>query len=1067
MKYSNPFPARLLRYQARLSPGRLILLGLGLLCATLYWAAVQLVEQQSGTLKAHFSQLMDSVQEQQLLLRRVTILAPASSYRGSIHSSLRLCPVPPYLTQGNCNDQNLPSTLAQALNRHPSSRELSRLLVAGMQLSTLYRAFWSDSHLQAPKVLVLDACDDLDLDTLGARTGFDDRARRDISLSVRELCQVLLKHWRFAVDRAHGQQYPRPGSVESGRWLLAYITLYLAPAQLQVARDDGWMNMGSLQELDETGKSDHPQPAAVYDDFTLIDPAGLVLAGPRRSARALHEGLNFGWQGVILKLTSHAPALWTGLYDISYRSLYGQALWTVAGLLGLILGSAAWGWSVSHCQRQRALAPGRPTHQDTNESETFGHTVIETAPTGLCVVRREDFTVLLENPQARQGAGTRGLLSLLEQDPRHFDSGETCLVAAGCHLQVKFAATRYQGEDVVLCAFNDITRQVESSRALKQARHSAQRAGEGQARLLATMSHKIRTPLYGVLGTLELLGLTPLAPRQAGHLLTLQRCATALLQLTSDIFDVSRVESGKLAITSVEFSVLDMAEAALKGCAAIAEQRGLLLYACIDPHLPDLVSGDAGRIRQILDNLLSNAIKFTDSGRVVLRVRLLGHAGQRAGIEWQVTDTGIGIPASQQEWLFDPDRPLPDTTFQLGAGLGLRLCQRLCTLMEGQLLVTSEPGLGSSFSLRLELARLPGLLPDLQPLTDGPPVHVRGPIPELVKNTCDWLNRLGIQALPATTTWDPQAQDQVLVDLLPRDNLRPWPGPRVSALANPPRRQQHHGRQWIVDVHDIRAIAQAVAQARQGRSSLLQQPVDASLYPLHLHVLVAEDNPINQALIQEQLHALGCRATLAANGEQALQHWQPQLFDLVLADLNMPVMNGYELARQLRQRDPQLPIIGITANALDEERNRCLAAGMSAWVVKPMNLQHLWQQLTQLCQVPAVPRSLAPPVTRQRERQWQPGERLQLSPRMRPLFLETMNQDLLRLDQALERADPQGAAERLHSIAGALGAVQASSLARSCADMEYRLQEAPSSTSLEQEVRQLMQQLSELLLFIE
>ncbi|MGZ0701312.1 response regulator [Pseudomonas piscis] len=1067
MKYSNPFPARLLRYQARLSLGLLILLGLGLLCTTLYWAAIRLVEQQSVTLKAHFSQLMDSVQEQELFLGRVPTIAPVSSYPSSIHLPLRQRTVPPFLAQGNCDDRNLPHTLAQALNRHLSSREFSRLLVAGMQLLTLYRAFWPDSHLQAPRVLVLNACDGLDLDTLGARTGYDDRTRRDNSLSVQELRQVLQKHWRFAVDQVHWQQYPRPHPVDSGRRLLARISLYLAPAQLQVARDGGWMSIGSLLEPDDTGKLDRPLPTPLYNDFTLIDPTGLVLAGPRSSARALQEGLNFGWQGVILKLTSQAPALWTGLYGISYRSLYGQALWTVAGLLGLILGAAAWGWSASRWQRQRAPAPGHPTHRDANESETFGRTVIETAPTGLCVVRREDFTVLLENPQARQGAGTKGLLSLLEQDPRHFDSGETCLVVAGCHLQVKFAATRYQGQDAVLCAFNDITRQVESSRALKQARHSAQRAGESQARLLATMSHKIRTPLYGVLGTLELLGLTPLASRQAGHLLTLQRCSTALLQLTSDILDVSRIESGKLAITSVEFSVLDMAEAALKDCAAIAEQRGLLLYACIDPHLPDLVSGDAGRIRQILDNLLGNAIKFTDSGQVVLRVRLLGYAGQRASIEWQVTDTGTGIPASQQEWLFDPDRSLPDTTSRFGAGLGLPLCQRLCTLMEGQLLVTSEPGLGSSFSLRLELSRLPGFLPGLQPLADGPPVHVRGPVPELVKNTCDWLNRLGIQALPAITTWDPQAQDQVLVDLLPRDTLRPRPGPRVSALPNPPRRQQHQDRQWIVDVHDIRAIAQAVAQARQGQSSPLQQPVDTRLYPLHLHVLVAEDNPINQALIQEQLHALGCRATLATNGEQALQHWQPQLFDLVLADLNMPVMNGYELARQLRQRDPQLPIIGITANALDEERNRCLAAGMSAWIVKPMNLQHLWQQLTQLCQVPAVPRSLAPPVTRERERQWQPGERLQLSPRMRPLFLETMKQDLLRLDQALERVDPQGAAERLHSIAGALGAVQASTLARSCAEMEYRLQEAPSSTSLEQEVRQLMQQLSELLLFIE
>ncbi|MBC2656329.1 response regulator [Pseudomonas sp. MSSRFD41] len=1059
MKSPTLFPDCLVRCQPRLNLGLLILLGLALLCTSLGWTTVCLVERQSDTLRVHFIRLMENIQEQELFLKRAASLALASSYQANTRYPLRLPTAFAPLVHGSCADR--PRSGSMVPHRPLVTNDLPRLLMVGMHLSTFYRSFWSGSHYSPPKVLLLNACSGFDLATLAPRVRsekLDARADTDAP-SVPELRLALLKQRRLVAQPVDWQPYSQSGSTGSGAQLLAHITLQLAPTQLQVMGADGWMKMVSLLALDQAGKLEGLLSAPVYDDFTLIDPAGTVLAGSLGSTTTLHDGANFDRQGVILKFTSHTPP-WTGLYRISYRNLYGQAPRAMTCLLGLVLGAVAWGWGASHWQRNRKPVALHPHHEQVVESEAFSHTLIESALTGLCVVRREDFKLLLENPYARQGAGSSGLLSVLAQDPQRIDDGETCLVVGGRHLQVKFVATRYQNQDAVLCTFNDISQQVESSLALKLATQAADQASEIKARFLTIMSQRLRTPLYAALGTLELLGLTPLDPRQTNYLHTSQRCSNALLQLISNVLDISRIEAGHIGIAPVEFCPLDVAEAALQEFAAAAQQRGLQLYASIDPQLPDLLWGDARRIRQVLDNLLGNAIKFTDNGRVVLRLRLLGSIGQQACIEWQVTDTGIGIPAAKQAHLFDLHQQLNDVSSR--AGFGLPLCHRLCTLMGGQLQVTSEPGLGSSFSVRLEMPRLPGSLPGLTPLPDGPPVHVRAPVPELTKNICDWLNRLGIQASPAPAEWSQQPQHRVLVDLLPRTALYSWPGPRVSALCDPSQERQSRDQEWIVSAYDIRAIAKAASRARQGQLSAQAPAVDGTRNPLCLHVLVAEDNPLNQAIIQEQLQALGCRSTLADNGEQALQYWQPRLFDLVLADLDMPLMDGYELARQLRRRDPQLPIIGITAHALGEERSRCLAAGMNAWIVKPMDLQHLWRQLSLLC--PPTADALAPQASPPR-----PGdlEFPQLSARMRPLFVETLNHDLRRLDHTLASVDLQAAAERLHSIAGALGAVQARALARACAELECRLQDEPWSPSLEQQVRQLMQRLSELLAFLE
>ncbi len=1069
MKYSNTFMENLTRSSIRLNKGLLTLAGVALLLfATLFWTTQRLIEEQHNSVRLHFARLMENIQEQELFLQQL-------AFRQSTETLLAAEQPPP----GDAGEasQAYPHLVLTpfGLSFSPppqAAEELPKVFALGLQLSSFYNAFWSTSHYHAPRTFLFNRFGHYDISLPAARQARGDpwngNGAHDSELE-RVLLQLRTKNNGSRDQQVHWETYPLPAALDVAPKLLAYIHLPLGPQQLQLHGANSWMMVASLLNLDKINDIERLMDWSIYDDFTLIAPSGSVLSGSAPAAKALREGPNFGLRGMVFKVTSPTPALWTGLYSISYKSYLGYALWLLLSLPALALGAITCGWIASRWYRDRVVAPAQLAHQSIAESEAFSRVVLDTAPTGLCVVRHEDFQVLMENRQAAQWPGTPQLLSLLQRDPPLSDSGTTCLEIEGRHLQVGLVTTRYQGQEVLLCSFNDITAHVQDAQLLEQARVAADAANQAKTLFLATMSHEIRTPLYGVLGTLELLGLTPLDARQSEYLNTIQRSSSNLFQLISDVLDVSKIESGQMSIDPVEFCPLDMVEEALRSYATFAERRGLLLYACIDPSLPNLMLGDAGRIRQILNNLLSNAIKFTDSGRVVLRVRVLAQQDREASIEWQVTDTGIGISPSQQPQLFAPFYQVRDASNEAGAGLGLAICQRLSEMMGGHIQVISEPGLGSSFSLRLSLQCLAAALPGAVSLPEGPPVYVRAPVPELQKSTCEWLNRLGLQAYPLPLCVDDKPRNTVLIDMLPRDSQPGWPGPCVTALAAGHR--DHPQAQWAVDAHDIRAIAQAAALARQGHPLDLLQRAPGTLRRLELNVLVAEDNPLNRTIIKEQLEALGCTVNLASNGEQALEQWQPQLFDIAVTDVNMPLMNGYDLARELRRREPALPIIGVTANALREEGSRCLAAGMSAWIVKPMTLQVLRGQLEKLCPVPdnntAAPVAIGPAPAPQPQEPALAEQRIQVSEKMRPLFLSTMRDDLQRLAKALEAGSGQTAAERLHSIAGAMGAVQAGILAKACAELECQLLENTLNPILESQVRQLMQRLSELLLPLE
>lgn len=1046
MKHNNAILEAFTRSSLRLNKGLMVLTGIALLLMlTNYWSLHRGVEIRYSAMRFHFARLMENLSEQQTYLKSLTHpgiqaeLLHATNVQVSLKS--RMVDNRRTLYEGQKYSFSVPFSV-KFDEQQISAADRPPIFALGAHLTSYYSAFWSSSPYEAPQTFLLNRQTNYTI-TIPS-VGYQHRESLENTdnpvARVNAVQQILAQTPQpLEQNRVYWQAGPEP------EHLLAYIGLPL-DAQGQAV-------IGTLLDVSQVDDVQRALNHSAFDRFTLIGPDGNRLIGPATQVQ-LSDGVHLTADGFEFKITEAGDQPWSAVYGLNYSHFFHSALWPLSTLALLLFSLITLGWAGSRWYRRQVITPAQLAHERIAESVAFSRVIIDTAPTGLCVVRRSDGKVLIENQRAQQWPGTTCLVEAMAGKHDGAESGETHLEIEGRHLQIGFVSTRYQFEDVRLYAFNDITRHIEDAQALEEARHAADAASEAKTLFLATMSHEIRTPLYGVLGTLELLGLTDLDPHQKTYLHTIQRSSATLFQLISDVLDVSKIESGQMAIDAVDFCPLDMLEDTLHTYAAFAQRKGLQLYSCIDPQLPDCLMGDPMRIRQILNNLVSNAIKFTDFGRVVIRARVVSRDANNVDLEWQVTDSGVGIAEAQQAKLFDLFYQAPDTASEGGAGLGLPICRWLAQMMDGEIRVVSEPGLGSSFTLKMRLPLCCGALTNLPLIEPSPtPVYVQAPVRELAQAMSDWLNRLGITAALAATTQDKDSDHAVLVDLLPSDPAKPWAGQRVRCLPGAHSPPLHTAQGWVVDMHDIRTIAATVSLAQHGKHEQPTATHPQSAGRLGLRILVAEDNPVNQAIIKEQLEALGCSVSLAANGEQAMQLWQPQVFDLVLTDVNMPLMNGYELARTLREHDPLLPIIGVTANAMREEGVRCLAVGMNAWIVKPLSLQTLRDQLIKLCQVkpPAEPAAQVF------------DDSVQLSDKMRPLFISSVQQDVQRIDMALARRDARGLGQLLHSIAGALGAVQALSLAQACIELESALDRGSLDTTLELKVKTVMQRLSAVL----
>jgi signal transduction histidine kinase/CheY-like chemotaxis protein len=671
-----------------------------------------------------------------------------------------------------------------------------------------------------------------------------------------------------------------------------------------------------------------------------------------------------------------------------------------------------------------------------------------------------------------------------------------------------------EGRDAALAQYRDqLERQVGvRTEQLEKAKNAAEAASHAKSAFLATMSHEIRTPMNGVLGMTELLLATRLSEQQRHYTSMVKRSGEHLLVIINDILDFSKIEAGKLTVEYIHFNFRDLLDDVDNVFSPQAQAKGIRLELAIANNIPVAICGDPNRLRQVIFNLLGNAIKFTESGKITVQVAVAREDAQSVGLRFEVHDTGIGVSSEARARIFDSFSQADGSTTRKhgGTGLGLAISKQLVELMGGTIGVDHALTQGSIFWFAVNFDKRRVDIDDPSTATEGIRALIVDENPASLAALARQLTAWHIAADHAAATdalpqlrravADGHPYDVVLLDMeLPRTSglalaaaIRAEPALAASRLLllsserlaadGVQRREAGVAFQLIKPPRACDLYDAIVTPARDAGRALPPPPLPAgpasapAAPPLtalsaspapappaargrrRRKVLLAEDNPVNVEVASAMLEGLGLDVSRACNGAEALQSVRAGDFDLILMDCQMPVMDGFAATAEIRRhqlqrgRGGKLPIIAITANALQGDRESCLAAGMDDYLSKPFTQQALGQTIARWI---SLPRMAAPPdqaeaapppaaaadqqINRQalnNIRALSPGNGDALLERVLQAYLDDTPTQLRSIGQAIGRGDAVQMRKSAHSLKSSSANVGADALAQRCKELE-------------------------------
>ena len=647
--------------------------------------------------------------------------------------------------------------------------------------------------------------------------------------------------------------------------------------------------------------------------------------------------------------------------------------------------------AINHAQDGMALFDdvGQFTYMNPAHAAIYGYTVDELLGKSWTQLYPEEWAAMIEQmylPMLRSEGQWQGEVvgKKSSGDAFHVDLSLTLLEEPGT------------GRQTILCTCRDITHRKQMEHDLVTAKEAAEAGVRAKSEFLATMSHEIRTPMNGVLGMTDLLIDTSLTPEQHEFVHTLKHSGESLMRIINDILDFSKIEAGKLTIETLPFDLRLTIEDTLDLLAPTAQAKHLELVGLIDAQAPNAVIGDPGRIRQILTNLIGNAIKFTESGEVLVQVLKAEETAASVLLRFEIVDTGVGLNEEAKAKLFQSFTQADSSTARKygGTGLGLAICKRLTELMGGQIGIQSFPGTGTCvwFTIRLLTQTYTAVVPT-PPLIDNLSglriclVDDNATNRSLLQyHACDWkmhydsaedgpsalslIRRAAAEGKP----FDLAILDMhmpgmgglelgrairadanlngtrlvLLTSLGRRGDAKLAHASGFSAYLTKPVRKKH-----LYDCLRL-VMGQAPSSHADSPAAIPAQPLitrhQVAEMHAHLRLLVVDDNPINQKVAVKMLEKLGYRVDVASNGNEALAALTRHHYNLVFMDCQMPELDGFDTTRMIRAHEQpgcHLPIIAMTANAMEGDREHCLDSGMDDFVSKPVKSQDLNKMLTQ------------------------------------------------------------------------------------------------------------------------